>query len=358
MTEPREAVNVGYYHGDDAYGLERAAASLGARVAGPDGEPLRVVQVFGSVRRAADAEERLSTIVEHVATASLFGGGALVVVSDVPTLQRFAGASSTLVEAVGLVAPGNALAFLAQVDARGRGPSSTDAVKKAVIAAGGEVVECPAPDQRTFVAWLVGIAAELRIAIEGPAAQELARRVGALEPGGDVDRRDLAAAAVAELKKLDLYRSDRPATIDDVRAVVTERTPSSLFRLIDAVSERRPGEAVALLERAAATVPGPVLVVRLHRRLRDLAIAVDLAAVGARPPEIAGALGIDRAKSSAEWQVGRILDQARRWTGAELAASLDGLLAVDARMKGEASISERAQRLELTLWIAERVTVR
>jgi DNA polymerase III delta subunit len=262
------------------------------------------------------------------------------------------------VEAVRLVAPGNALALLAQVDARGRVPPPTDPVRKAVLAAGGEVVACRTPDQRTFVAWLVGIAAELRIAIEGPAAQELARRVGALEPGGDVDRRDLAASAVAELKKLDLYRSDRPATIDDVRAVVAERTPSSLFRLIDAVSERRPGEAVALLERAAATVPGPVLVARLHHRLRQLAIAADLAGAGASPPEIAGALGIDMKKSSAEWQVGRILDQARRWTGAELATSLDGLLAVDARMKGDASIGERAQRLELTLWIAERVAVR
>lgn len=358
MTEPRETVNVGYYHGDDAYGLERAAAALGARVAGPGGPSLRIVRVPGSVRRAADAAEHLATILEQVATASLFGDGALVIVSDVPALLRFAGATATLVDAVRLVAPGNALALLAQVDARGRAASPADAVRKAVVAAGGEVLACRAPDQRAFVAWLLGVAAELGIAIEGPAAQELARRVGALEPGGDVDRRELAATAVAELRKLELYRPDRPATVDDVRALVVERSPSSLFRLVDAVAERRPGEAIPLLERASATVAGPVLVVRLHRRLRDLAIAADLAEGGARPPEIAGALGIDVKKPSADWQVRRILDQARRWTGTELAAALDGLLAVDARMKGEGSASERVQRLELTLWIAESVATR
>ena len=106
MTEPRETVNVGYYHGDDAYGLERAAAALGARVAGTGGPSLRIVRVPGSVRRAADAAEHLATILEQVATASLFGDGALVIVSDVPALLRFAGATATLVDAVRLVAPG------------------------------------------------------------------------------------------------------------------------------------------------------------------------------------------------------------------------------------------------------------
>jgi DNA polymerase III delta subunit len=353
-----EPVRIGFYDGDDAYGIERAALALGERATGPDGTPLRVVRVHGAVRRAADAEARLAAIAEGVATASLFGGGTLVVVTDVPTLVRSAGATAALVETVGLVAPGNALALLAQSGDRGKGGSSVDPVRKAVAAAGGEVRTCRAPDQRTFVAWVTGVAAELGVRIEGPAAQELARRVGALEPGSDVDRRELAATAVAELRKLQLYRPDRAATIADVRAVVAERTPASLFRLVDAVAERRPGEAIGLLERSFEAVAGPVLVVRLHRRLRDLAIAADLAGAGAKPPSVGEALGIDMRRSSAEWQVGRVLEQSRRWTGPELAAALDGLLAVDARMKGERSAGERAQRLELTLWIAERVASR
>ena len=59
-----------------------------------------------------------------------------------------------------------------------------------------------------------------------------------------------------------------------------------------------------------------------------------------------------------EWRVDRILDEARRWTDDELAAALDGLLTADAAMKGERSSSERAQRLELTLWVVERVAPR
>ena len=36
-----------------------------------------------------------------------------------------------------------------------------------------------------------------------------------------------------------------------------------------------------------------------------------------------------------DWRVGNLQRQARRWTGGEIAAALDGLLAVDAAMKGE-----------------------
>jgi DNA polymerase III delta subunit len=356
--EPDEPVRVGFYDGDDAYGMERAALALGDRAIGPDGTPLRVVRVHGAVRRAADAEARLASIAEGVATASLFGGGTLVVVTDVPTLIRSAGATAALVAAVGLVAPGNALALVAPSGDRGKGATAVEPVRKAVAAAGGEVRTCRAPDQRTFLDWTKRTAAELGVRIESPAAQELARRVGALEPGSDVDRRELAATAVAELRKLQLYRQDGPATIADVRAVVAERTPASLFGLVDAVADRRSGEAIGLLERSFEAVAGPVLVVRLHRRLRDLAIVADLAGAGAKPPAIGDALGIDMKRPSAAWQVDRMLERARRWTGAELAAALDGLLDVDARMKGERSARERAQRLELTLWIAERVASR
>ena len=59
-----------------------------------------------------------------------------------------------------------------------------------------------------------------------------------------------------------------------------------------------------------------------------------------------------------EWRVDRILDEARRWTDDELAGALDGLLAADAAMKGERSASERSQRLQLALWVVERVPAR
>jgi DNA polymerase III delta subunit len=110
-------------------------------------------------------------------------------------------------------------------------------------------------------------------------------------------------------------------------------------------------------------VPGPVLVARIHRRLREIAIASDLAEAGERAPAIARALDwwdgkkkIDESKLA--WRVDNLLRQARRWNPGDVEAALDGLLAVDAEMKGESTASERTQRLALTLWVVERVAPR
>jgi DNA polymerase III delta subunit len=255
----------------------------------------------------------------------------------------------------------------------GKQPAGFAALRSAVADAGGAVVKVDLP--RDIVAWIRETGPSLGARLDGPAARELARRIGGLEPGGDIDRRTLASTAAAELAKLALYRPDGAVTATDVEVVVGERLPASLFRLIDAIGARRAQEAVALLDRAAATTPPPVLVARIHRRLRELAIARDLAARRESRVAIARALGWLSAKPGAaragpdggraepdlgkvEWRVDRILDEARRWTDEELAAALDGLLAADAAMKGDRTSSERAQRLELVLWVVERVAAR
>ncbi len=265
------------------------------------------------------------------------------------------------------------LALLALVNHMGKQPAGFSALRSAVADAGGVVAKVDLP--RDIVAWIRETGPALGARLDAAAARELARRIGGLEPGGDIDRRTLAAVAAAELAKLALYRPDADVTASDVAAVVLERLPASLFRLIDAIGSRRAQEAIALLERAAATTALPVLVARIHRRLRELAIARDLAALGTPKVAIARSLGWLPSKAAAErtgsggaradadlgkveWRVDRILDEARRWTDDELAAALDGLLAADAAMKGERSSSERAQRLELTLWVVERVAAR
>ena len=71
---------IGYYWGDDLYGLDRAAEALGERVAAGD-EPLERWRVTGDAT-SPDA------IAERVATAPLFGGGMLVVVVEPGPLLR------------------------------------------------------------------------------------------------------------------------------------------------------------------------------------------------------------------------------------------------------------------------------
>jgi DNA polymerase III delta subunit len=276
------------------------------------------------------------------------------------------------VSAIHSVAQGNALALLSLVNDMGKQPAGFAALRSVVTDAGGAVVKVDLP--RDIVGWIREIGPSLGARLDGPAAQELARRIGALEKGGDVDRRALASAAAAELGKLALYRPDGEVTAADVAAVVAERLPASLFRLVDAIGARRAQEAMMLLDRASTTPP-PVLVARIHRRLHDIAIARDLASRREPGIAIARALGWLPAKTGprrtdaggasaapdlgkVEWRVDRIVDEARRWTDDELASALDGLLAADAAMKGERSSSERAQRLELALWVVERVAAR
>jgi DNA polymerase III delta subunit len=96
---------LGYYWGDDEYGLEAAAIALGRRAAGSGGEPPVAWRTTGASTQAAE-------IAERVATATLFGGGTLVIVEDPAPLVRAKAERDALLAAIASLAPGNALAFL------------------------------------------------------------------------------------------------------------------------------------------------------------------------------------------------------------------------------------------------------
>src|SRR6202142_3164665 len=105
---------LGYYWGDDSYGVSRGPDALAARLAG-DGPPLDRVRLSGA---ATSAEE----VAEKVATATLFGGGTLVVVDDPAPLVATKPLAARLTEALSAVAPGNGMAFLETVDGTARRP--------------------------------------------------------------------------------------------------------------------------------------------------------------------------------------------------------------------------------------------
>ncbi len=356
MTDARVGVAapVVLVTGDDVLGLEREARRFAAAIPAP--AERRVVRVAGVARPASLAEERASAALEAATTGSLFGDGAFVVVADAPALVSVDAAASILLDAVRLVADGNVLALLALADESGRQPAATRTLADAVRAAGGAVRETRIPTD--LVRWIEDVAPEMGVRLGRGAAPELARRVGGLDRSRDVDHRTVAADAAAELAKLGLYRDGAEVTAEDVRTVVAERLPTSLFELIDAIGARQATKSIALLDRASATVPGPVLVARIHRRLREIAIAADMAQAGERAPAIARALEFRGEPGKVGWRVDNLLRQAHRWEPGEIEAALDSLLAVDAVMKGDGATSERGQRLALTLWVVERVASR
>ncbi len=159
-----------------------------------------------------------------------------------------------------------------------------------------------------------------------------------------------------ELDKLALYRDTEPISIEDVRALVPEAMPGSIWAFVDAVGERKTGPALALLERLLAATAEPVLVVVLHRRVRELLELGDRLAVGANLATAARAMGIKAANTGPRL----LAAQARDWTTAELADALDGLVELDALVKGAPGTSADAaqRRLAFTLWVMDHTTRR
>src|ERR1035437_8250813 len=175
---------LGYYWGDDSYGVNHAPDALAKWLAG-DGPPLDCLRLSGSGSGATSAAE----IAEKVATATMFGGGTLVVVSEPAGLVSSKPLAAKLTDAIASVAPGNGLAFLDSVDGTARRPASLEALRKSIVEAGGHVQEFVAPTRDQMARWIGDRAKERDIRIAPAAAALLAERVGANVKERDVDRR-------------------------------------------------------------------------------------------------------------------------------------------------------------------------
>lgn len=333
---------LGYYWGDDEYGLEAAALALGRRAAGGGDEPPVAWRTTGSATRAAEIGER-------VATATLFGGGTLVIVEDPGPLVRAKADREALLGAVATLAPGNALAFVEPIDGTARRSKSLEDLAAAVAAAGGEVRQCGAPREGGMARWIEDRAAERGMHLERGAAEALARKIGAFVREGDVDRRRQGRLAVAELDKLAVYRLDAPVRADDVDALVADAVPGSTWAFLDAVGARKAREAADLLERLLETTPEPVLVTVLHRRIRELLLVADHRERGDTIQATARALNLKEFPARKLWQ------QGHAWRLDELVGALEGLLELDAVLKGERATDGRRRRLAFALWLAEHV---
>ncbi len=153
-----------------------------------------------------------------------------------------------------------------------------------------------------------------------------------------------------ELDKLALYRGADPIEAADVEALVAEAVPASVWAFTDAVGEREVGVALGWLDRLSASTPEPVLLAVLHRRVRELIETGDRLAAGERLSAIGKAMGV-----TWEFRMEKLRDQAKHWTTTELTAALDGLVELDAMVKGVpgSEISEAQRRLAFSLWVID-----
>jgi DNA polymerase III delta subunit len=348
MSTARPPASVALLWGDDDLSVGRAVERLAAAHAQETGAPLDRWDVRGD---AAGVAEVVAQVVERVSTPVLFGGGTLAVVTNVGPLLRATAQRDAILGAITTLAPGNAIVFVEST------PSGTKAAPQkrladAITAAGGLVRQFQSPKGGGLSAWIDAEARERGIRLGAGVAKELATRIGGFVQEGDAERRQQTRIASGELDKLALYRPDAQIEVDDVRALVAEVVPGSVWAMTDAVGERRTTRAALLLDHLYDTTPEPVLLNVLHRRIRELLEVADRLANREALPAIGKAM-----KIGSEFRVRNLVAQARTWTLDELRGALDGLVELDSMVKGApGSTADPAQRrLAFLLWVNDRV---
>jgi DNA polymerase III delta subunit len=334
-----------YLWGDDEWAMERLIASLAEGIARDTGAP-------PDRWRSNGKDTTADSIAERVGIAPMFGGGTVAVVSNPTQLVRSKALREALNGVIASVAPGNALVFLEFDTSGGRKrPKALVDLEASVVKAGGSARSCRAPSASEMPAWIGARAAEMGLAIAPDAAREIARRIGSHVSEGDVDRRQMSAIAIGELEKLALYRGTEPVTVDDVGALVAEVIPDSLWALSDAIAARRSDTAGPALDRALESQPEQVVLVLLHRRLRELLIALDARERGAKPADLVKLI------SGSPYVAQRRAEQAAAWTVPALQAALDGLLELDrmAKHADVAASTDGQRRMAWVAWVADVV---
>jgi DNA polymerase III delta subunit len=347
MTRPQTPTPLAYFWGDDDLALNRAVEALRADLGQQSGADLERWDLRGD-RNQAGAQ--LATLHERVATPVMFGGGALAVITNAGALTTSTEHRTTFLSALGLVAPGNGLAILDATASGAKAPSQKR-LADAISAAGGVIRQFAAPKAGALSSWIEAEARARQLQLAPGAARALAGRIGGFVMSGDAERRHQTRIASLELDKLAVYRGSAPITEDDVQALVAEDVPSSVWAFTDAVGERRTQAALEQLERLLPMTPEPVLLAVLHRRVRELLELGDRLAGGERLATAARAMGI-----ASEYRAQTLATQAKRWTPDELAAALDGLLELDAMVKGApgSGQDDAQRRLAFSLWVMDQ----
>ena len=239
-----------YFSGEDAWSIDRAARDYRAALEAGAGSAMDVWRAptddddGGSESAPTDSAGRrrarvLDEIAQRLSTATLFGGGTLVIVRQPGFLLRESASRERLHKLLDEVAPGNAMAFLDLAAQSGKASAQSTELRDAIQARKGEVREFPALSRERMEGWITSRAKDLEFSLGPGAARLLAERVGAYVREGDVDRRRMSELANAELEKLALYRPGGSVSSQDIEDLVAEAVPGSTWAFLDAIGYRR-----------------------------------------------------------------------------------------------------------------------
>jgi DNA polymerase III delta subunit len=344
----RGTAPLAYFWGDDAYSLD---AAVDAFRKDPNRFPEGAPDRWRPEVDRGDPGRLLGEIRERLGTGTMFGAGSLAIIRGAGPLIRSTDGRKALIGAFVDVAPGNGLVIVEETESGAKDPPSKP-LSEAIRTAGGDVRQLQAPRQDSLAGWIEVRARERQVTLGPGAARELAQRVGGFVREGDVERSQQTRVAVSELEKLALRRAPgEPITVLDVQQMVAEAVPGSVWAFVDAVGMRQRTRALELLERLIEDKPAPVLLAVLHRRLRELIEVQDRLERGETPGSLV------RSMRLVPFRAETLARQAKGWTARDLDGALEGLVELDAQIKGVGGrrSTDARDRLAFDLWITDRV---
>lgn len=216
-----------------------------------------------------DASSDVAEIITALETPSLFGGRRLIVVSDAGRLSK---AQNQALEAYLQAPSDNSVLVLL----------STRSIPLAqAVRSSGTVVALEPPRGRALIAWLRRRAGDRSLRIDDRAAWALVDGVGA-------DLRELDSALEQLATR---HEAGSVVSLEEINESFGRHSEEQVWALTDAVSQRKPLEAVTALRRLLEQGNDPVFVLgALAAQVRRLLIAKRHADGG--PRAVGSALGL------------------------------------------------------------------
>ncbi len=199
------------------------------------------------------------------------------------------------------------------------------ALTDAVVAAGGEVRDHPAPKPWELPKWVTGRAGELGLRLDGEAAKMLVTMVGTSQQRLAREVEKLAIAVHPAVV----------ASVEDVEQNAAGETSMRVYDLADALVSGNLEETIALAEGLAARDERPSrFVYPIVSRLREVHRAAELIDGGATEKELAGAM------KAPPWKTKKVLAVARRADRETLERALCRFADLELELRGGGNLDE------------------
>ena len=193
--------------------------------------------------------------------------------------------------------------------------------------------ECALPNQRLMPGWIIEETKRQNGKILPAAAVELASHVGT--------NTQLASLEIDKL--LTFVNLSREIEVEDVKELVPDVTPTSVFDMVDAMAEGKSSQAIKLLHSLLEVEDPFSLFGMIIRQFRLLLLANEVVERGGRKEQIAEALSVH------PFVAEKLENQARRFSSVVLENVFQQLLVIDENIK----TSQMDIRLALDLFVSE-----